>query len=266
MANRTKLTAIPQGPVPVNTGLKLTAEFVGQLVPAEWKWAKRDAGSDDFGPVDEGSADLTVSTAVPGKTVYRATPVDANGGALASGADLATITVEVTVGDAADSADQHLVFSTGFAVILGIALALALVLFVALSGLFNLQANFTDKAAEADPRAILAAKVIGPILLLGAALIAVGIWMAAVEWRGTFKSATTLTNTPKGFLDAALLVLKDLKGSSLLIVGGIAVIFAVAWMVSSTVSTENPSGSSPTSSPTDTPSGEPATPAPTQTP
>lgn len=208
-----------------------------------WKWERR-AGAEDFAVEHVGESTYTVPTTTAGAWDYRATAVGATDaaipGAEAGGTIRVTVTGSSEPGNTPAAPTTPLVFKPWFAIITFVVIIGLLVAFAWFSGLFDLEVVLGEKPSETDPRAALAAKVIGPILVIAAALIAFGTWMVAVEWRGAFQAAKT-QSTPKGHpLTEALNVLKDLKGANLLVIGGIAVIFAVAWMVSATVSSDAP--------------------------
>jgi hypothetical protein len=271
MVLKTKLTAEPSTTVETGKALTLAAALLrdGSVTDnLKWEWTRRRAGTkQDFELDNTGGPQHDVATAKSAKWEYRAEPLDA-GGAKLPNVQLKTITVTIT-GEEVNPDKPPLAFNTSFAWVVAVLLVVAVVLFTMTSGLFDLTVGIGEKAREIDPRAALAAKVMGPILVVGTALLATGVWMVAVEWRGGFAAARKATETQnKGLLESALVVLKDLKGPSLLVVGGIAVIFAVAWMVTSTVAgdiPDPPSSSTAPADPSGTPSdpSEPPTPSPT---
>lgn len=136
-----------------------------------------------------------------------------------------------------------LVFRTSFATVTAIILLVLLALFVWFGNLFSLAIALGDDVVKADPRAALAAKVIGPVLALGALLLVAGLWMVMLEWRGGFETTTAKDTTLKG-LDVVEIVkaVGSLKGATLVFVGGLVVVLAVAWMVGATAGGESNAG------------------------
>lgn len=137
-----------------------------------------------------------------------------------------------------------------FAVVSAGALLGLLFLFIWLGNLFNLTVSLGEDAAKADPRAALAARVIGPVLAIGAMLLLAGLWMVLLEWRGSFEASNAAAATQnKGPLDLVELtkVVAGLKGAQLIFVGGLVVILAVAWMVGATSDSGGDTSAAPSS-------------------
>ncbi|MBO3084120.1 hypothetical protein [Cellulomonas fengjieae] len=82
----------------------------------------------------------------------------------------------------------------------------------------------------------LAARVIGPTFLVGLALVVFGLAMALVEWRGRFAAGKSTTFRGNVAVDPAEVIkaLGALRGAGLVLIGGLIVILATAWMTSST--------------------------------
>ena len=89
-------------------------------------------------------------------------------------------------------ADPPTIWHTGFAVISAIVLAALLGAFVVVSQLFadNLGLD-AAQTAKLDGRALIGARVIGPVTVVGVTVTLFGVWMAMTEWRGRFTKAPT---------------------------------------------------------------------------
>lgn len=125
-----------------------------------------------------------------------------------------------------------------------------LVLFIALH-LSDGRLGLTgDEWATLDARAKVATRIVLPIVVLGVVAVLVGLWMAAVEWRGRFKKPepsatssdlTTATPSPTGKgtgKDAAEIIesVGKLRGATLVMIVGALLMFAAAWITQSTAS------------------------------
>src|SRR2546427_11893543 len=115
------------------------------------------------------------------------------------------------------------------------------------------KAGFSDTEWNAfEPRLRVAVKLAAPSVLIGAVLIAVGLWMAIVEWRGRFAIAKRLEATEPGRTtvmtadDAgkAIEALSKLQGAALVMVIGSLLMLSAAWVAQSAAS---PPPASPTS-------------------
>lgn len=142
-------------------------------------------------------------------------------------------------------------FSTAFAITLGVVVLVASGAFIWFANIFNLKVVLGDDAAKADPRAALAAAIIGPVFGLAVVLVAIGLWMTIVEWRAAFKatvpqggdvSAAGVGATIKAIVEA----LKDLSGSKLVLISGVVLVVTVGWIAGAAV----PETASPTPSAT----------------
>ena len=155
-----------------------------------------------------------------------------------------------------DSSDgNNAIFKTGFAVIIAFMIAiLALVMYLAIfKDWWPLgKAGFSDTEWNAfEPRLRVAVKLAAPSVLIGAVLIAVGLWMAIVEWRGRFAVAKRLEAGKPGETvmtadDAgkAIEALSKLQGAALVMVIGALLMLSAAWVAQSAAS---PQPASPTS-------------------
>lgn len=133
-----------------------------------------------------------------------------------------------------------------------IVLVLLLVAFVFVSQLFagNLGLDATQMA-KLDGRALIAARVIGPVTVVGVAVTLIGVWMAATEWRGRFAAQSDIEGE-REIPDASKIIeaLGKLRGAALVLVSGVVILLGVAWMTSSTASA--PPAPTPTSTSTST--------------
>ncbi len=258
--------------------VKLTATVDPPRDGVTWTWQRK--GSDPsavWETLTEQANELT-ETPESGTWTYRAT---ANHG----GNELGSKEIEVTMTSAGtdppanpDQPNQPaktepLKFHWLFAVITGVLVLALLGLFIRQAAPFGLSVSLVEEAETADPRAILAAKIMGPMLALGALVLLAGLWMVLVEWRGAFSTAKADGVSERGTIAEILKVVGDLKGAGQVFVGGLVIVLAVAWMVSSTAGAETDPAPTPSSSETGTapateptaPATEPATPAPEPT-
>ncbi|WP_404390250.1 hypothetical protein [Humibacillus xanthopallidus] len=150
-------------------------------------------------------------------------------------------------------ADPPTIWHKGFAITSAIVIALLLGAFVVMSQLFadNLGLDAAE-TAKLDGRALIGARVIGPVTVVGVAVTLFGVWMAMTEWRGRFTKAPTATGEreipdPSRIIEA----LGKLRGAALVLVSGIVILLGVAWMTSATASA--PPAPSPTSTATASP-------------
>ena len=160
-----------------------------------------------------------------------------------------------------DSSDgNNAIFETGFAVIIAFVIAiLALAVYLAVfKDWWPLgKAGFSDTEWNAfEPRLRVAVKLVAPSALIGAVLIAVGLWMAIVEWRGRFAVAKKLeAGKPGGTMimsadDAgkAIEALSKLQGAALVMVIGGLLMLSAAWVAQSAASPPPASPASATAS------------------
>ncbi|GAA2159802.1 hypothetical protein FHX52_3810 [Humibacillus xanthopallidus] len=145
-----------------------------------------------------------------------------------------------------------------------IVLGVLLVAFVFVSQLFagDLGLDATQ-TAKLDGRALIAARVIGPVTVVGVAVTLIGVWMAATEWRGRFATqeggeGEREIPDPSKIIEA----LGKLRGAALVLVSGVVILLGVAWMTSATASA--PPAPTPSSTSTST-STTPPGPTPTST-
>jgi hypothetical protein len=159
------------------------------------------------------------------------------------------------VADSDPSDGNSGIFKTGFAVIIAFVIAiLALGMYLAIfKDWWPLgKAGFSDAEWNAfEPRLKVAVKLAAPSVLIGAVLIAVGLWMAIVEWRGRFAVAKRLEAGKPGerimTADEAgkvIEALSKLQGAALVMVIGALLMLSAAWVAQSAAS---PPPASPTS-------------------
>jgi hypothetical protein len=154
------------------------------------------------------------------------------------------------------------VWHQDFAVVTAVVLGILLIVFVLVSQLFadNLGLD-AAQTAKLDGRALIGARVIGPVTIVGVAVTLVGVWMAATEWRGRFAERSKETGE-RDIADPAKIIeaLGKLRGAALVLVSGIVILLGVAWMTSATASAPPaPAPSTPSSTVTPTPSGSATT-------
>lgn len=246
MTYTTTLSTNPQSPE-IDKGGTLTITATLELddaphQPPAWQWDYKS--EDDWVSLSESSASVNANNLIVGNFTYRATPLDKDSNPIA-GAQPAMVKVTIRAPGTAPTPSPAtpavpLIFKSWFALSSLLVLLLVLIVFVWKSDLLSLSVSFADDVAENDPRAALAAKVMGPILVIGTAMLAIGIWMIAVEWRGAFADRPRTKGLSDGVFAAAVGALKDLKGANLVVIGGIVLILSVAWMVSATVSSTAP--------------------------
>ncbi len=258
--------------------VKLTATVDPPQDGLAWTWQRKGADPSAVWESLTEQANELSDAPEPGTWTYRAT---ANHGNNAVGSKEIQIEVRSAGTETPAKPDrpenpekaEPLKFHRPFAVITGI-LALALLgLFIRQAAPFGLSVSLVEEAETADPRAILAAKIMGPMLALGALVLLAGLWMVLVEWRGAFSTAKADGVSERGTIAEILKVVGDLKGAGQVFVGGLVIVLAVAWMVSSTAGAETDPTPTPSSSETGTepateptaPATEPATPAPEPT-
>lgn len=253
--------------------VKLTATVDPPRDGLTWTWQRK--GSDPSAVLKSlvGQGNVLTDTPDLGTWSYHAT-ADHGGNVLGS----KEIHVEVKSAgtETPDNVEQPnqtdkpvpLTFDMVFALVVGLVVLGLLVAFVVGGSLFGLNATVGAEAAKLDPRGALAAKVMGPMLALGALLLLAGLWMVIVEWRGTFATAKAPGVKERSLpsIPEIIKAMGTLKGANLVFVGGLVVVLAVAWMVSSTAGAETDPSPTPSSSETGTaPATEPTTPAPEPT-
>jgi hypothetical protein len=109
------------------------------------------------------------------------------------------------------------------------------------------------QTAKLDGRALIGARVIGPVTVVGVGVTLFGVWMAMTEWRGRFAEKPETTRE-REIPDASKIIeaLGKLRGAALVLVSGIVILLGVAWMTSATASA--PPAPTPSSTATASPS------------
>jgi hypothetical protein len=151
-------------------------------------------------------------------------------------------------------ADPPTIWHKGFAITSAIVLAVLLGAFVAVSQLFadNLGLD-AAQTAKLDGRALIGARVIGPVTVVGVTVTLIGVWMAMTEWRGRFATKADTATGEREIPDPSKIIeaLGKLRGAALVLVSGIIILLGVAWMTSATASAPPaPSPTTATVSPT----------------
>jgi hypothetical protein len=131
-------------------------------------------------------------------------------------------------------------FHPTFAVVLGVVVLLALVP-ILIGPLRSVWALSKEDLTGTDGDRALAAALGLPLTIVGAAAVALGAWMAVVEWRGRFKpkpqarggARAAPIDVPK-VIDA----IGRLRGAALLLVVGAALMLGGAWIATGTDDSE----------------------------
>ncbi|HET8987464.1 MAG TPA: hypothetical protein VFN43_03045 [Humibacillus sp.] len=139
----------------------------------------------------------------------------------------------------------------------GIVVLVLLGAFVVGSQLFadNLGLDATE-TAKLDGRALIGARVIGPVTVIGVAVTLFGVWMAMTEWRGRFAEKPPKQTTGERDIPDVPKIIEafgKLRGAALVLVSGIVILLGVAWMTSATASAPPAPSPSPTSTATASP-------------
>lgn len=235
-----------------NTRVELSATTEGAQQPAKWQWDYFDPAKGSYESLTGVQAATTSHTpTAAGDWKYRATPIDPETDVPLE-ADRGETTVIVK--PATEDPTVPLDFHSAFAMLSAVVLAVFVLLFIFVGKPWQLGISLSGEAQKADPRAALAGSVIGPVLTIGIVVLLTGLWMVLVEWRAAFKpvpagGVTTRGGGVESFTDM-LKAIATLKGSTLVFVGGLAVLFAVAWMTSAAAGVDTSS---------DTPSAAPST-------
>lgn len=253
----------PKGPFPKGKTVPLEAKTASAV--SGWQWASSsDKGSTftDINGATTNTFELDV-TAYSGKTL-RVTATLASGG---TETDSVVVTpapeTEKPVGNGAGNGppEPPSIWHSTFANVSGVVAAVLLVVLILMTDLDSVQLGLTDTSyAKLDGRALVGSAVIGPITLVGVVVTVVGVWMVAVEWRGRFvkTAADARPKSATADLTQLLTALGKLRGATLVLLSGVAILLGVAFMTSSTVGADPASStSSPTSTtpPTDAPAG-----------
>jgi hypothetical protein len=88
--------------------------------------------------------------------------------------------------------------------------------------------------AGLDGRLKLAAEVVVPLVALGGVVVLIGVWMAIVEWRGRFRAPSKYRGIEED-LPKIIEAIGKLQGAALVLVVGVLVLFAAAWIAQSGV-------------------------------
>ena len=100
----------------------------------------------------------------------------------------------------------------------------------------GIQAGLSDTDWNAlDARTKLAGAITVPVVVFGGVTLLIGVWMAAVEWRGIFTTTTNLKTIKTEGLDPDKIIeaLGKLKGAALVMVVGGLLLLGAAWVAQS---------------------------------
>jgi hypothetical protein len=239
-----------EAPIPADAEFKLRAEVQGGS-PSAHQWKRN--GTDIAGATSE---------------EYKATATDDTAGTYTvdvtvGGQKITADAVEVKVTTAAEEPPEfHRIFATGTAVIIAVGAAVVLLN----AGRTSWDIKKSDLAGAQGDR-MLAAALGLPLTLVGGALLALGAWMAVVEWRGRFKPKPA--DGPVGKLTAAIPIdipktieaVGKLRGAAILLVVGALLMLGGAWIANGAAEPEPAGGTTPPAAPSPSPS-----PTPTPTP
>lgn len=136
-----------------------------------------------------------------------------------------------------------------FAIVVAAAIALLTGVLLVWSGILEHDLGLEDAYESFDSRQVLGARIVGVVAAVGIVVVAMGLWMALVEWRGRFEAAQEAKKaleaaagdkvTGLGAEDAAKLIpetveaLGALKGAALVLVSGVVILLGVSWMTAS---------------------------------
>jgi hypothetical protein len=203
----------------------LVASAVPALTAAEtWTWEWKHHGAADSSAQAVPAADderFTNLADYAGKEV-RTVLTDVNG------TRLEARFVRVPAEPAADAKPP---WPRDFAIGAGVAAALVLLLLALAARVWT---RLRESTAQASTVEALPGQVTWPLLTLGAIVLALGLWMVAVEWRVTFaytQAAPTGTKGPD--MVKVVEALSKLKGATLVTLVGLVILVAPTWIAAS---------------------------------
>jgi len=136
----------------------------------------------------------------------------------------------VRVQGKAPSDEERSPWPQNFAVAAGI---VAVAVLVALGVAARVWTRLRDSTDQASTLEALPGQVAWPLLTIGAVVLALGLWMVVVEWRGTFAAAPTKPGTKAADPVKVLELLSKLKGATLVSLVGLVILLAPAWIAGS---------------------------------
>ncbi|MCW2996557.1 MAG: hypothetical protein JWN65_106 [Solirubrobacterales bacterium] len=126
-----------------------------------------------------------------------------------------------------------------------------------------------DWVADQGGDTALAASLGVPLVVMGGVLVALGAWMALVEWRGRFvdpeRARAGVTAAPTIDVPAMITAIGKLRGAALVMVVGALLMFGAAWVGQSSAGSPDTATAPATSAATTAPAA-PTTPATPTTP
>jgi len=235
---------------PVRAGAHVVLQAV--VDPGEgsaYAWTRNDqpitdATSSEYGfdAVADSIGTFKVSAVVDGTRVTSA-PVDVT---------FADPNAPDQVSTSSASAELPPKFNVLFAVVVGLAAILIAAFLWHTTNLTTNHLGLSDddwNALEAGQR--LAAQLVVPAIVLGAVAVLVGLWMAAVEWRGRFRDDQTAPRV-RGASDVGPIIdsIGKLRGAALVMVVGAILMLSAAWVAASAAKPAEPApAQAPASSP-----------------
>lgn len=242
MTLKVTITQAPAGPVSAGTRVTLTAVPEPETPAPSYTWAlpngaSATGSSHEFEATPELAAEYTVT----------ATVADAGGLTTAS----ATTSVQLVA--VPDSAESPITFRPIFAILA--ALVIAVLFGAALKSTFGAVGDFkwSDGSSQSANRAVDVGGVVGLVLLIiGGTALAVGLWMAVVEFAGRFRSDGTAPDAAArgGFTEDAPKIIEaigKLKGVALVLVVACIPLLAAAYVARGGVEQAPPTTTTTTS-------------------
>jgi hypothetical protein len=255
------------GPVLPNTPFELQASVSGGN-PTAWKWQLN--GTDVPGEQDE-ALKQTASADTVGEYVAIATVNGENIPSAAHKVELKEAAAPGDTQDATETPERPPEFHPVFAVISAVVAAVVagLVLFQPAQAAWDVTKSDWKGT---DGHLQLAASLGVPLTVLGGAAVAVGAWMAAVEWRGRFKKRPKKKEKEEAEearargvsvdVGEAITAIGKLRGAALVLVVGAALMLGSAWIAKESAGQSSPTTTTPTTTSPATPGTTPPPPPP----
>jgi hypothetical protein len=218
----------------------------GQDLPAA------TASTYSFTMTADSAGSYTASVEINGVRTAESAPHELR---LPKAADPGTVPTPPAPGDTA-KAEAPPTWGWGAALVFGAVVLAAGLLILSQTHVLSGRAGLGESEWDSlDGRAKVAVTLAVPMLVLGGFAVLVGIWMAAVEWKGRFRrredtDAVTVKGPSGQDVAAVIDSIGKLRGAAIVLVVGAALMFAAAWVASSAAETPQPS---PTASPTSPP-------------
>lgn len=133
---------------------------------------------------------------------------------------------------APSSAEETPEFKVAFAIVAGLVILTLAIWVLGAFGVFTRHIGLGDADWNLlEPEQKVASKLMVPLTVSGIGTVALGAWMAVVEWRGLFrKSSTTRSRGAAGDVGAIIGAVGKLRGAALLMVMGTLLMLGAAWV------------------------------------